>query len=109
VVIAAQFAKLVKIGCGHEQTHVSSSKLDLKCLGEWLRNRPALSPLSSTALLADSAREVLITSGYDAGLIAVVAGKAADAAALMAPGIEITVFLAGYHGEMLYCAERPSE
>ncbi len=32
VILAGQFAKLLKIACGHEQTHASSSDLDLQML-----------------------------------------------------------------------------
>ncbi len=43
IVIAGQFAKLLKVACGHEQTHVSSSELDLQQLVSWLGPEPRAS------------------------------------------------------------------
>ncbi|HLO25625.1 MAG TPA: cobalt-precorrin-5B (C(1))-methyltransferase CbiD, partial [Geobacteraceae bacterium] len=47
VIIAGQFAKLLKIACGHEQTHVSSSELDLKMLADWLELKTQNSKLKT--------------------------------------------------------------
>lgn len=108
VVLAGQFAKLLKIACGHEQTHVSSSELDLRMLLEWcaVPNPQSLVPLgplgSSPPPSANTAREVLEVSGNDPLLIAMVCGKARQFAQGVAPGTEIHVLLAGYHGEVLY-------
>ena len=102
IVIAGQFAKLLKIARGHEQTHVSSSKLDLKELAAWLGNTSHVSRLTSHVLKANTAREVLEASGHDAELIAVVCSKVLEFARRMEPGLRINVLLAGYGGEVLY-------
>ena len=103
IILAAQFAKLLKIACGHEQTHVDSSKLDLQILAGWLKKTPHSSLLTSHALNANTARQVLEGSGNDAGLIDLVSHKAADYVAQLAPGLHTQVLLAGYGGEVLYC------
>jgi cobalt-precorrin-5B (C1)-methyltransferase len=103
IVLAAQFAKLLKIACGHEQTHVASSKLDLNMLTKWLEHSPRTSHLAPLALKANTAREVLEVSGKDAGLIRLVCGKATECVARLTPGMDVKVLLAGYGGEVLYC------
>ena len=103
IILAAQFAKLLKIACGHEQTHVASSKLDLQILAGWLEKTPHSSPLAPHALLANTAREVLEVSGNDPGLIAMVCSKAEHYVEQLAPGLHVQVLLAGYGGEVLYC------
>ena len=101
VVLAGQFAKLLKIACGHEQTHVSSSELDLRALREWLSpERDA--DLLSLAEAAATARHLLETSGYDNRLISLICNRARAAAERLAPGVMVNVLLAGYRGEMLY-------
>jgi cobalt-precorrin-5B (C1)-methyltransferase len=102
LVLAAQFAKLLKIACGHEQTHVSSSRVDLHSLAEWLQGSPHARRLARHAAQATSAREVLETTGSSELLVRLVCGKAADFAAGIARGAAIQVFLAGYGGEVLY-------
>jgi cobalt-precorrin-5B (C1)-methyltransferase len=103
IILAAQFAKLLKIACGHEQTHVASSKLDLPILAGWLETAHYSASLITHALQANTAREVLEISGYDTGLIDLVCKKAEDFVAQLAPGIHTQVLLAGYGGEVLYC------
>lgn len=102
VVVAGQFAKLVKIACGHEQTHVTSSELDLATLAGWLREVPSTAHLEQLAREANTARHLLEASGYDRALIELVCGKVAEACARLAPWMNARVFLAGYHGEVLY-------
>lgn len=102
VILVAQFAKLLKIACGHEQTHVSSSALDLYTLAAWLEASPRTSHLAPAAACANSAREVLESSGNDHGLVELVCGKASDFASGLFHGPKVKVFLAGYGGEVLY-------
>jgi cobalt-precorrin-5B (C1)-methyltransferase len=102
IVLAGQFAKLLKIACGHEQTHVSSSELDLRSLRDWLSADPAAARLAPLAQGANTARQVLEESGRDPALIALVCARARAFAATVAPGPEIKVLLAGYGGEVLY-------
>jgi cobalt-precorrin-5B (C1)-methyltransferase len=100
VVLAGQFAKLLKIACGHEQTHVSTSELDLATLFTWHEFTIHHSPFT----IATTARGLLETSGNDPALIAVVCKRTRQVAAWLAPGVAIKVLLAGYSGEVLYFA-----
>lgn len=102
IVLAGQFAKLLKIACGQEQTHVSSSRLDLRTLAEWLEGSSRLARLAPRALRANTARELLESTGVNADLLSLVCGRAARFASELAPGCRVKVFLAGYAGEMLY-------
>jgi cobalt-precorrin-5B (C1)-methyltransferase len=104
VVLACQFAKLLKIACGHEQTHVSSSELDLTTLSEWLRLEPVTMSLEPLANSANTARQVLEESGNSDALISLVCEKARIFAKQLAPGINVKVLLAGYDCEVLYFA-----
>ena len=102
VIIAAQFAKLLKIASGHEQTHVSSSELDLEHLRELLTAAGPHSPLSESCLSANTARQVLQDSGNDPALIRLVCDQARESALTMAPGLAIEVMLIGYDSDVLY-------
>ena len=105
VIVAGQFAKLVKIACGHQQTHVSSSELDLATLADWLKQSPDTAHLEPLARSANTARHLLETSGCHQGVIELVCGKVAEACARCAPGLSVRIFLAGYQGEMLFLRE----
>jgi len=105
VVVAGQFAKLVKIACGHEQTHVTSSELDLRTVAEWLKEVPELACFEQTSQRANTARHLLEASEYNRGLIELVCNKALETCAACAPGLAVRVFLAGYQGEMLYLTD----
>jgi len=101
VVIAGQFAKLLKIACGHEQTHVSSADLDLQVLAGWFAD--ARSPVPGYCRDANTARQVLAASGNDPALIGLVCDKVRQFAATVVSGPKVKVLLAGYEGEVLYC------
>ncbi len=102
LVIAGQFAKLLKIACGHEQTHVSSSELDLGMLAEWVATTPHALHLVPHIRSAHTARELLELSGSDPGLVTQVCGKVSDIAKRMAPKTAVKVLLAGYGSDVLY-------
>ena len=102
VVVAGQFAKMVKIACGHEQTHVTSSELDLGTVAKWLKESAELAHLGPLARSANTARHLLEASEFDARLIELVCSKAAKACALLAPQLDVRIFLAGYQGEKLF-------
>lgn len=104
VIIAGQFAKLLKIACGHEQTHVSSSELDLQALAAWLDLDPCLAHLVPTVHAANTARQILEGAGHDRQLIGLVCDKLKAFTKKLAPRPIIKVFMAGYGGEVLYCA-----
>jgi len=102
LVIAGQFAKLMKIACGHEQTHASSAELDLGVLADWISREPGMARLAPLAKQANTARELLELSGNDPGLVALVCGKVREYAERMAPGLKVKVLLAGYGTGVLY-------
>ena len=102
IIIAGQFAKLLKIASGNEQTHASSAELDLKVLADWSSLLPGAPHLEPLARRAHTAREVLESSGNDPGLITLVCGKVRECAERMAPGTDVKVLLAGYTTQVLY-------
>jgi cobalt-precorrin-5B (C1)-methyltransferase len=102
VVLAGQFAKLLKIACGHEQTNVSESKLDLRMLREWVAAAPRTPNLSNHIKNAETARQLLEASGSDSSLINLVSERVHKSAKAIAPQLKIKVLLAGYGGEVLY-------
>ena len=102
IILAGQFAKLLKIACRHEQTHVSASELDLQEVKSWLlaANFPAAT--IELAGRANTARHLLAECDAAPALIALVCARAREFAQSLAPATEIEVFLAGYDGEVLY-------
>jgi cobalt-precorrin-5B (C1)-methyltransferase len=102
LVIAGQFAKLLKIACGNEQTHASSAELDLRMLFDWIELKTQNSKLKNAIRQAHTAREVLVSSGGDPDLIALVCGKVREFAERIAPKVEVRVLLAGYGREVLF-------
>lgn len=102
VILAAQFAKFLKIACGHEQTHVSSSQLDLRQLQEWLGDSPRTTRFVPLAMHANTAREVLEASGGAKDVISLVGNKVLRFVEQLTPRLRVKVLLAGYTGEVLY-------
>jgi len=102
VIIVGQFAKLLKIACGHEQTHVSSSELDLDMLAQWVVQEPRTLSLEPVVRQANTARQVLVVAGNDPALAAMVCGKVLEFAGQLAPRLYVKVLLAGYAGEVVY-------
>ncbi len=96
IVLAVQFAKLVKIACGHGQTHVSSSRLDLSELARWGRDL-GLDRASTKAIeCANTAREVWENPQIPEALFTRVAEEAIGQCARRAPGSVIEIMLVGY-------------
>lgn len=104
VVLAGQFAKLLKIACGHRQTHVWASDLDLQELAAWCSREPQTAHLEALVREANTARQVLEESGNDPALVSLVCEKAKDCASSLAPGLQVEVILVGYDGKILYCS-----
>jgi cobalt-precorrin-5B (C1)-methyltransferase len=59
IILAGQFAKLLKIACRHEQTHVSASQLDLQELQSWLLAAQFPAATIELAGRANTARHLL--------------------------------------------------
>lgn len=105
VILAAQFAKLLKIACRHEQTHVNASRLDLQELQKWMIEEQFPAASSDLTKNANTARQVLAESPETLALIALVCRRAQAFLQTLAPQAKIQVLLAGYEGEVLYFRE----
>ena len=102
-IIACQFAKLLKIACGYENTHAAASELDLAVLRGWAE--AAHVPPENLAIIshANTAREIAVATGFDRALMELVADRARQAAAVHAPGIQVRPLLCGYDGTVVLC------
>jgi cobalt-precorrin-5B (C1)-methyltransferase len=96
VVVAAQFAKLLKIACGHAQTHVSASRLDLSQLAGWARQSGLDGAFADRLECANTARAVWQELGVDHPLIAEVVARALSRLRQWAPGARLALLLVGY-------------
>lgn len=99
IVLAAQFAKLVKIACGHAQTHVSASRLELAQLAGWCRASGLDESLAKTIECANTAREVYLAAANADALATVVAARALKQLHCRAPGAAVAVLLVDYGGQ----------
>jgi cobalt-precorrin-5B (C1)-methyltransferase len=99
-VVACQFAKMLKIACGYENTHAAASELDLAVLREWAET--ALLPYEIIELIsnANTAREIAVATGFDKRLMNLVANNAVKSASKHAAGILIHPLLCGYDGSV---------
>jgi len=100
-VIACQFAKLLKIACGHPNTHAGASELDLAALRGWAEEAGLSPQMISIITQANTAREIALASRFDTGLLELVAGRAVRAAALHESGVAVQVLLCGYDGKVV--------
>lgn len=96
LILAAQFAKLVKIACGHAQTHVRNSTLELSQLFAWAQ-QIGLDPADLSQLeLATTAREALLRLGAQSALIDKVAAQALAQMRHQLPSAHFQLLLVGY-------------
>lgn len=101
LVLAGQFAKLVKIACGHPQTHVRNSQLDLERVLSWAREIN-LDPADLSRLeLALTARDIFVSLGADSPLIDKVAAEALGQCRKVLPTAGVEIFLADYQGKVV--------
>ncbi len=100
VALSAQFAKLVKIACGHPQTHVRHSQLDLARLLAWADEIDLDAADCQKLELANTAREVLETFGANSPLVARVAQEALHLCQEQLPGTELSILLVDYQGQV---------
>jgi len=100
-VLACQFAKLLKIACGHPNTHAAASELDLNTLRGWSEDAGISPDLISIISQANTAREIAIASGFNVGLMQLVADHAVKAARQHAPDITALPLLCGYDGAVV--------
>jgi len=99
--IACQFAKMLKIACGHPNTHASASELDLTMLRKWAEAAGSVPEIITLISQANTAREIAVASGFDSKLMRAVVSHAIQAASQHAPGITVQPLLCGYDGVMI--------
>ena len=100
--IACQFAKLLKIACGHENTHAAASELDLQKLLAWGQDGGLSDATMSTVSNANTAREIAIASSFDPQLLELVFHHARSAVQKHAPDISTQFLVADYSGNCIF-------
>lgn len=98
--LAAQFAKLLKIACGHSQTHVKHSQLDLVRLRRWGEEIGLDATECQQLELANTARQVYETFGAGSSLVARVVREASAVCSKQVPGAELSILLIDYQGQV---------
>lgn len=101
-VIACQFAKLVKIACGYENTHAAASDMDLKRLQQWAEEAGLSSAIISSIANANTAREVAVASDFDKKLLQTTATQAILEARRHAPGLNPVFLVADYNHRIIF-------
>ena len=84
------------LACGHPQTHVRSSTLDLAKMARWARNGGLDEGLAKGIECANTAREVFEKTGADHPLTRMIADRALAHLQSWAPGVTIAILLVGY-------------
>ncbi len=97
LVVAAQFAKLVKIAAAYPCTHAGESHLDLGTLAAWARESGLDEDFAKKIECANTARQ-LYESAQGARLAAVVAPRALAQIERWAPGASAAILLVDYRG-----------
>lgn len=101
-IISCQFAKLLKIACGHENTHAAASDLDIEKLLGWGKESGLSDVTLATISSANTAREIAIASSFDPLLLELVFGHARSAVSKHAPGIITQFLVADYSGNCVF-------
>jgi cobalt-precorrin-5B (C1)-methyltransferase len=105
--VACQFAKLLKIACGHENTHAAASELDLSRLLGWAVETGLPPAVTATIAPANTAREIVIASNFDPGLLELVCDHAAAATQRHAPNLRPRFLVADYNGAIAFHGPQP--
>jgi cobalt-precorrin-5B (C1)-methyltransferase len=98
LVLAAQFAKLVKIAAGHERTHVRDSRLELDRLAAWGKEAGLDAAAVKQIESANTARQAFESGAGREILAAAVADRALATISRRVPGAAVALLLAGYDG-----------
>jgi cobalt-precorrin-5B (C1)-methyltransferase len=101
-IIACQFAKLLKIACGHENTHAAASDLDIQQLLAWGQDGGLSDGTLASISNANTAREIAIASSFDPLLLELVFRHARCAAGGHAPEIHLHFLVADYSGNCIF-------
>jgi cobalt-precorrin-5B (C1)-methyltransferase len=100
-IMACQFAKLLKIACGYENTHAAASELDLAVLHGWAATARLSAEYLAIISNANTAREIAVATNFDAQLMELVSNRVRLSAAVHAPGIQALPLLCGYDGTVV--------
>jgi cobalt-precorrin-5B (C1)-methyltransferase len=100
-IIACQFAKLLKMACGHENTHAAASELDMTQLLEWAQKGGVSESILEVISKANTAREIVLACSFDPGLIDLVFYQAKSAADRHSPDIQPIFMVADYSGNCI--------
>lgn len=100
-VLACQFGKLVKIACGHPNTHAAASAMDLSRLHQW--SEAAALPASVISVIsgANTAREIALATLYNPQLLELVCSKVLEAVERHVPGLDPAILVCGYDGTVI--------
>jgi cobalt-precorrin-5B (C1)-methyltransferase len=101
-IIACQFAKLLKIACGHENTHAAASELDLSHLLEWALDSGLPQSILDSISSANTAREIAITCSFDPALLELVFQHARIAVRKHADKVSAHFLVADYSGNCIF-------
>jgi cobalt-precorrin-5B (C1)-methyltransferase len=101
-IVSCQFAKLLKIACGHENTHAAASELDITRLLEWARSGGLPETILEIISNANTAREIALACSFSNDLIELVIRHATSAAGIHAPGISPQFMIADYSGNCVF-------
>jgi cobalt-precorrin-5B (C1)-methyltransferase len=101
-IIACQFAKLLKIACGHENTHAAASELDLSRLLEWAQGSNLPQSILDSISNANTAREIAIACSFDPALLDLVFRRARLTAGRHDPAISPQFLVVDYSGNCIF-------
>ncbi len=101
IALSGQFAKLLKIACGHPQTHVRHSQLDLTQLLQWGKEIGLDAAECHQLELANTARQVLEEFGSESPLVERVGREALCVCQKQLPGTEVSILLIDYHRQVV--------
>ena len=101
-IITCQFAKLLKIACGHGNTHAAASELDIGQLLKWGQDGGLSDLTLATISNANTAREIAIASSFDPALLELVFQYARSAVCRHAPDIHTHFLVADYSGNCIF-------
>jgi len=101
-VIACQFAKLVKIACGYENTHAAASDMDLSRLRSWAEADFFSAETLQLISRANTAREIAVSTDFNAQLIAMTVRMAEKAVCSHAPGTSPSFLVANYDNQIIF-------
>ena len=99
VTLSAQFAKLVKIACGHPQTHVRNSSLDLGRVVTWAKEIGLDVGEVRQLELAHTAREIYQMFSASS-LLDKIADEALAEMSKRVPGADLKILLVDYQGKI---------